>query len=89
MKRKRKDDALRKPPEGASPRRSSQKKCCPLPTTGLAGKDKSEVLIRSATTRPSIIALPRGWQAAFQANTGNLWLAGADNNGDTGLGMMR
>ena len=24
----------------------------------------SEVLIRSATTRPSIIALPRGWQAA-------------------------
>ena len=42
-----------------------------------------------AGTTPSITALPGGgWQAAFQANTGNLWVIGTDNRGDMGLGMM-
>jgi hypothetical protein len=40
-------------------------------------------------TSPSIAALPGGgWQAAFQANTGNLWVVGAKGDpGDTHLGM--
>jgi hypothetical protein len=42
-------------------------------------------------TSPCITALPDGgWQAAFQANTGNLWVVGTkDNRGDTKLGMMK
>jgi hypothetical protein len=41
-----------------------------------------------AGTSPSICALPGGgWQAAFQANTGRLWVVGADQRGDTGWGM--
>jgi hypothetical protein len=42
MKRKRKDDALRKAPEGRRPAAPREKNCCPLPTAELAGKDRSE-----------------------------------------------
>ena len=42
-----------------------------------------------AGTSPSICALSGGgWQVAFQANTGNLWVVGEDNRGDMQLGMM-
>jgi hypothetical protein len=39
---------------------------------------------------PSITAVPGGgWQCAFQANTGDLWVVGtADHRGDMHLGMM-
>ena len=41
-------------------------------------------------TSPSIATMPSGaWQAAFQANTGNLWVVGTqDDCGSMGLGMM-
>jgi hypothetical protein len=43
-----------------------------------------------AGTSASIAALPgAGWQAAFQANTGDLWVVGTkDDRGDMKLGMM-
>jgi hypothetical protein len=44
-----------------------------------------------ADTSPSITAVPGGgWQCAFQANTGDLWVVGtADDPGaDMHLGMM-
>ena len=37
---------------------------------------------------PQVVPPSHIAQGAFQANTGNLWVVGADNRGDTGLGMM-
>jgi hypothetical protein len=39
-------------------------------------------------TSPAITAMPNGgYQAAFQANTGALWVTGAAGTGSLGLGM--
>jgi hypothetical protein len=40
-----------------------------------------------AGTSPSITALGGGYQVAFQANTGLLWMIGEVAKGDTGLAM--
>ncbi|MBV9600097.1 MAG: hypothetical protein JOZ87_25010 [Chloroflexi bacterium] len=36
----------------------------------------------------SVVVTFSGVEAAFQANTGNLWIVGTDNRNDMGLGMM-
>jgi hypothetical protein len=41
-----------------------------------------------AGTSPSIAGVEGGYQVAFQANTGNLWTAGALGTRDWGLAMM-
>jgi hypothetical protein len=42
-----------------------------------------------AGTSPSIAALRGGgWECAFQANTGNLWVIGNDDRGNMQLGMQ-
>jgi hypothetical protein len=39
-------------------------------------------------TSPSITAMPNGgWEAAFQANDGSLWVVGSSDNRALGLGM--
>src|SRR3954454_9688839 len=48
----------------------------------------SDPAVIAGPTSPAPAPGSLGGQAAFQANTGNLWIVGQDDRGDMGLGMM-